>query len=100
MIHFACSNCGERVRTNASAEGKTGRCPFCKTIQAIPHAFEAALAESQAIPDDVAIIIDPQETPAPAVPSAHAEPPKKMYRRYAAADAGPQRKLSINLGKE
>jgi hypothetical protein len=100
MIHFACSNCGKRVFTSASAAGKTGRCPFCKTLQAIPHAFEVALAESLAAPDEVALPQRHHEMPDPAAPNAHTEPPKKMYRRYAAADAGPQRRVSINMGKK
>ena len=97
MIRFSCSHCGKEVRTPVSAAGKTGRCPFCKTLQAIPHPFEVALAEGSASAGEVAMANGPEDMPAPA---AVTEAPKKAYRQYTAADAGPQRKVSINLGKK
>lgn len=107
MICFTCSNCGQAVRTSDKAAGKSGRCPFCKTIQAIPHPFElalaegsppeaAALAEGSVAAAEVAMPNSPEDMPAVEAPAAL---PKKMYRQYTAADAGPQRKVSINLGK-
>lgn len=98
MIRFVCSHCGKAMRTPASAAGKNGRCPFCKTIQAIPQVAESAfsasaLAANVASPAKEAAAINP---PRAAVPT----PAKKMYREYTGADAGKRRSVSVNFDKK
>ena len=49
-IHFRCSNCGMVLRVPSRLAGKSGRCPNCRELTAIPQASTVSVPPQPAPP--------------------------------------------------
>jgi len=71
MIKFKCSNCETEVRVDDEYAGKKGRCPHCRTVNAIPAQSDSApppAVERPVVPT-VHPVSAPQDPPLP-IPAA------------------------------